>query len=181
VAVKAGVEITGGGKAVAALSKVKRVIDQDPRASLIFFNAAQIIADDARNRAPVRPTVTAGIGGFTTTNFSGLLRSAIIARPLPIRSGSEMGAIAKVNYSSRSGAPVAPHAHLVEFGTKPHLIKAKNGKVLMFNGAFRKEVHHPGAKPEPYFQPAVRAKTPDARIYILWNLSALIEQEAESA
>lgn len=181
MAISSGVEITGGAKAIAALGKVKRVINQDPRASLIFFNAAQLIADDAKNRAPVRPQVSIGIGGFQTTNFSGRLRQAIIARPLPIRSGREMGAIVKVNYSTRSGAVTAPHGHLVEFGTKPHLIKAKNGKVLAFNGTFRKEVHHPGAKPEPYFKPAVRAKTPDARIYILWNLSALIEQEAQSA
>jgi HK97 gp10 family phage protein len=180
MAISAGVEVTGGAKAIAALAKVKRVIDQDPRTAVIFLNAAQIIADDAKGRAPVRPTVSVGIGGFTTTSFPGLLRSAIIARALPIRSGSEMGAIVKVNYSERSGAPIAPHAHLVEFGTKPHLIKSKNGKVLFFNGAYREEVHHPGAKPEPYFQPAVRAKTQDARVYILWNMSALIEQEATS-
>lgn len=182
MAISAGIEITGGAKAVAALAMVKRVVDQDPRTALIFVNAAQLIADDAKNRAPVRPQVTIGLGGaFTTTSFSGVLRSAIIARPLPITAGREMGAIVKVNNSSRSGVPAAPHALLVEFGTKPHLIKAKNRKVLMFNGVFREKVQHPGAKPEPYFQPAVRSKTPAARAYILSNLSALMEQEAESA
>lgn len=176
MAISAGIEITGGAKAVAALGKVKRVVDQDPRTALIFVNAAQLIADDAKNRAPAGDRWKSVI-----TKSTGLLRSAIIARPLPARSGREMGAIVKVNLSERSGAPVAPHGVLVEFGTKPHLIKAKNRKVLMFNGVFRKQVQHKGAHPVPYFAPAVRSKTPDARIYILFNLSALIEQEAESA
>lgn len=181
MSISAGIEITGGAKAIAALGKVKRVVSQNPQTAIIFFNAADIIATEARNRAPVRPTTSVGIGGFTTVNFSGRLRQAIIARPLPIRAESEMGAIVKVNYSRRTDAPTAPYAHLVEFGTKPHLIKAKNGKYLVFNGTFAKEVQHPGAKAEPFFQPAVRNKTQDARIYILWNMSALIEQEATSA
>lgn len=49
----------------------------------------------------------------------------------------------------------APHSHLVEFGTKPHIIRAKNKKVMVINGDFvGGEVHHPGAKAHPFMRPA---------------------------
>jgi HK97 gp10 family phage protein len=54
----------------------------------------------------------------------------------------------------------APYSAFVEFGTKPHIIRAKNKKVLRFPGAgggfrFATQVHHPGTKAQPYLQPAV--------------------------
>lgn len=56
-------------------------------------------------------------------------------------------------------AQIAPHAHLVEFGTRPHTIKPhKKGGVLVFGRYFAKEVNHPGAKAWPFFQTAVRNK-----------------------
>lgn len=55
---------------------------------------------------------------------------------------------------------VAPHIHLVEFGTKPHTIKAKAAKVLQFGDRFARGVQHPGAKKEPYFAPTVKAHLP---------------------
>lgn len=39
-----------------------------------------------------------------------------------------------------------PVAHLVEYGTKPHEITAKNRKGLSVGGLFFQSVHHPGAK-----------------------------------
>jgi phage gpG-like protein len=40
------------------------------------------------------------------------------------------------------------YAGIHEFGgqTRPHIIRAKNGKALMFAGIFRKSVKHPGSK-----------------------------------
>jgi len=49
----------------------------------------------------------------------------------------------------------AAHAPYVEFGTRPHIINAKNRKALKFAGGggfiFRRSVHHPGSKPFPFF------------------------------
>ena len=57
--------------------------------------------------------------------------------------------------------PSAKHAPYVEFGTGPHVIKAKSGKALAFkvNGRiiYRKQVHHPGTKAQPFVRPAYDA------------------------
>jgi len=179
----AGVEIIGGAKADAALRNAQRAIQPNPKASKILFFAADMIASEARSLAPTR--LQSQSGPLGTTMQQGRLRRAIIARPLPIKADRQIGAIAKVNYSSRTiGVPIAPHAHLVEFGTKPHVIKAKKpGHFLsLFGGrVFRREVHHPGAQRHPFFKPAVRSKTPAARQYIVENVAQLIEQEALKA
>lgn len=43
---------------------------------------------------------------------------------------------------------------LVEYGTPPHIIKADRAKALGKDGRFGAEVHHPGAKPQPWLRPA---------------------------
>ncbi len=50
----------------------------------------------------------------------------------------------------------APHGHLVEFGTKPHsLDKGAKRKVMVINGnPVSGNVMHPGAKKNPFMQPA---------------------------
>src|ERR1019366_7757339 len=51
-----------------------------------------------------------------------------------------------------------PYASIIEYGTKPHLIVAKNKKVLANfkeKKIFGKVVHHPGTKPHPMLRPAV--------------------------
>lgn len=51
----------------------------------------------------------------------------------------------------------APHAHLVEFGTKPHWITPRPPKrfLRLFGKVFLSAVHHPGAKKKPFLRPAV--------------------------
>lgn len=52
----------------------------------------------------------------------------------------------------------APYAEGVEKGTKPHVIRPKNGKHLVFKAGgktiFAKKVNHPGSKPYPFMEPA---------------------------
>lgn len=69
----------------------------------------------------------------------------------------------RVSASLKIGGKRAPHAHLVEFGTKPHVIepKKKTG-ALLIHGAFARLVHHPGAKPHPFARPAFDTKGRDA-------------------
>lgn len=60
----------------------------------------------------------------------------------------------------------SPLAHLVEFGTSPHPIEAKPGKVLAFEQGgelrFAKKVKHPGARAKPFVRPATDAKGQEA-------------------
>lgn len=53
----------------------------------------------------------------------------------------------------------APHSHLIEFGTKTHVISIKRKKILIINGGFAgKSITHPGAKAKPFMQPAYYAE-----------------------
>ena len=70
-------------------------------------------------------------------------------------------------YSGKGGA----HDHLVEFGTKPHVITAKKKKVLARAvtgvtsrvwSVFGRTVHHPGARPQPFMRPAFDRKKNEA-------------------
>lgn len=59
---------------------------------------------------------------------------------------------------------IAPHAHLIEYGTKPHsIIPKKNGGIMAFGRFFVRKVQHPGVKPWPFFQMAVRNKRAQVR------------------
>lgn len=54
----------------------------------------------------------------------------------------------------------APYAWDVEYGTKPHIIEAKPGKVLRFQVGDRvvytRRVKHPGTRAQPYVRPVVQ-------------------------
>ncbi|OPG13749.1 hypothetical protein B1L11_06465 [Microbispora sp. GKU 823] len=55
--------------------------------------------------------------------------------------------------------PTASYGADVEYGTKPHEIRARNAKALHWvddegNDIFRKRVWHPGTSPQPYMRPA---------------------------
>jgi len=52
------------------------------------------------------------------------------------------------------GGRRAPHAHLVEFGTAAHKIRAKKDSALVVNGNAVSEVDHPGARAQPFARPA---------------------------
>jgi HK97 gp10 family phage protein len=61
--------------------------------------------------------------------------------------------------SVKAGNKKAWYWHFVEFGTQPHIIKAKKAGSLQFGGTFAKSVMHPGAKPKPFMRPALDAKS----------------------
>lgn len=69
---------------------------------------------------------------------------------------------------------MADYGKYVEFGTAPHIIKAKNGQALKFemNGktVFAKSVVHPGTRPNPFI-----------RTTFFQDLSGLAEQAAVAA
>lgn len=61
--------------------------------------------------------------------------------------------------------PTANYGDDVEFGTGPHIIRAKNSEFLRFvvggRVVFVREVHHPGTAPQPYLGPAFDKHAPN--------------------
>lgn len=86
---------------------------------------------------------------------SGALRDS--ARVTSRARGAEVSASVKV------GNRVAWYAHLVEFGTRPHVIKPKNPRgTMQFGGITARSVNHPGTRARPFMRPAADSKTPEA-------------------
>lgn len=61
--------------------------------------------------------------------------------------------------------PTVDYGDDVEYGTQPHVIRARNGGKLVFRGrdgglVFVDEVNHPGTPPQPYMGPASDRHTP---------------------
>lgn len=64
----------------------------------------------------------------------------------------------QVSASVKVGNHLAFYAHMVEFGTRAHIIKAKPGGAMNVNGSEVKTVNHPGGRPHPFMRPAADAK-----------------------
>lgn len=68
----------------------------------------------------------------------------------------------KISASVKVGNRQAFYAQMVEFGTRPHVIKAKPGSAMNVNGSEVKTVNHPGIRPRPFMRPAAEAKFTEA-------------------
>lgn len=121
--------------------------------------AAGVIRDKAREKAPVR---------------TGSLKKSIISRTNNSRKNKdeyraevtiakvayrvdEKGKLFKRKSTTKKGrvyerGDIYPrnYAHLVEFGTKPHILTPKKRK----NSNYRGPKHHPGAQAKPFMRPA---------------------------
>jgi HK97 gp10 family phage protein len=68
---------------------------------------------------------------------------------------------ATVSASVKVGNQVAWYAHLVEYGTRPHVIKPREAKgAMQFGGVTTKSVQHPGTRPQPFMRPAIDISLP---------------------
>lgn len=78
----------------------------------------------------------------------------------PVDTGNLRDSISIVKIGDRVqiGPVGVDYAAAQEYGSKPHVIIARPGKVLVFTmndkKYFRKSVRHPGNKPHPYIRPA---------------------------
>jgi len=121
--------------------------------------SAGVIRDKAREKVPVR---------------TGALKKSIIARTNNSRKNkdeyraevtiakaayrtNDKGKLFKRKSTTKKGkvyerGDIYPrnYAHLVEFGTKPHILTPKRSK----NSNYRGPKHHPGATKHPFMQPA---------------------------
>ncbi|MDO7888285.1 HK97-gp10 family putative phage morphogenesis protein [Hymenobacter cheonanensis] len=72
--------------------------------------------------------------------------------------------------------------HLVEYGTAPHLIRAKaaGGQLHLRGNVFVEQVHHPGAAAKPFMRPAFDSKKDEAIGIIKDECRIIIESEFKS-
>jgi HK97 gp10 family phage protein len=73
------------------------------------------------------------------------------------------------------------HAHLLEYGTAPHVIRAKAaGGLLHFAGTYAPEVQHPGIAAQPFMRPAADATLPQVIENVNDGLREIIETDFKS-
>lgn len=129
--------------------------------------AARIIRDDAKRR--VKRGAGHYMSGAKPLSFTGKIAVGLGLAQAPSTAGfsTELLHLQDVIFATkgRRGASdviagvdlkKAPHAHLVEFGTKPHMIRPRPPKkFLVIFGRFVASVRHPGARKYPFLRPAV--------------------------
>lgn len=109
----------------------------------LLTEACEVVLQGAKRRCPVSP---AGSEYEGVRHPSGWLRSSIKSRVIP--AGSQ--------YVGIVGTGVG-YAWFVEFGTSPHVIRAKHASVLANSkgDVFGPVVHHPGTVAQPFLRPAL--------------------------
>lgn len=136
----AGIKLSG----LEDVIKELQARDMDVKAGLVAIcdAGAQVVEDEIQERAP------------------GRLAEAT-ARRVRDRSATkvavDVGFVRKQSFIAR----------FLEFGTRPHIIKVrprKRGakKALYFNGVWRRQVNHPGAKKKPFIRPGFEAAAGEA-------------------
>ena len=159
------IKIEGLTELAGQLDKLKQTAQgAEVRAALL--DGATLISDAAKTRAPRAPYPTNYRGRFIAPG--GLKKSLSAAAGRQFKNFLQAYA-----FSVKSAAP---HAHLVEFGTKAHTITPKSKKFLMFGNLFKRfarKVQHPGSRPIPFFRDAIRAQRN--------NVKRLLESRVKAA
>lgn len=130
--------IVGGRELDAMLQSLPVKVERNILRAALRAGAA-VFREEAKAKAPVD---------------SGALR-----RSIKVSTNSKKG---RVTAKLKVGGKLAPHAHLVEYGTKPHTITAKQGGGLTVGGNVVSSVDHPGARPRAFMRPAFDTKPPAA-------------------
>lgn len=154
-----------------------------------LYKAAVVIRDEARRKVPVK---------------TGALKKSIIAQTRGTgfnpKNGKPTGHICVVTIDKKSFSlnkkrkakgikrvkgekayqkgQIYPrnYAHLVEYGTKPHSV----GKGSKVKGGKQKGTKHPGARPKPFFRPALDTKSHEAMQTFEAYVRADVEKIASS-
>jgi HK97 gp10 family phage protein len=136
---------------VKGLAELQAALDQLPAKI-----EANIMRGAMRQGAKVLLAEAKGTAAFA--DDTGALRAS-----LRITTSVRRGTVTAAVKAGPTKADKRPwYARLVEYGTKPHTIRAKPGSVLQFLGIGATVVNHPGAKARPYLRPALDARSGDA-------------------
>lgn len=115
---------------------------------------ANAVRNQAKLNAPVgKPS---GEGSRIYKGHAGALRDSIRVTTKAKGFGVTASVVAG-GKNKKTGADTF-YAHMVEYGTAPHIIKAKSGRKLSFGGGFASSISHPGAAPRPFMRPALDSK-----------------------
>jgi HK97 gp10 family phage protein len=126
--------LSGGRELDALLQTLPAKMERNVMRSALRAGAA-VMLEEVKQRIPVA---------------SGALRDS--TRITTRAKGGSVSASVKV------GNAQAWYAHLVEFGTRPHVITAKEpGGALQFGGTLTRSVQHPGHRAQPFMRPAADA------------------------
>lgn len=111
------------------------------------------IVKDARRLVPSRFGLLKISLGQKVRSRRGLVVSAIGARR---GFKSKKADQIRTRGKTAGGSSPSRYAHLVEFGTAPHIIKPNNAEALaiLSSGKVVDEVNHPGSRPHPFLRPA---------------------------
>lgn len=165
-----------GTTEVKGLADLQRALDQLPakiEANIMrgaLRAGAKVILEDAKRRVPV-----AAPNEENARLYGG--REGVLRDSLRVTTGSRNG---KLTASIKAGGKAkgggdAYYAQWVEYGTKPHLIKAGPGKFLPLGNGFLKQVQHPGARKNPFMRLALdqsaQAAIEAAREYVRQRLA----------
>lgn len=125
---------------------------------------ARVVAAEARRLVPID---------------TGELRKSIKATRR--KTSNENRKAAHASVTGKEG----PLAHLIEFGTAAHMIKAVRKKALastaaggLYGQVFGRVVRHPGARAKPFLRPAFDTKAGEAVARLGESLGKGIEREA---
>lgn len=97
----------------------------------------------------------------------------------PVKSGKlrdslKVGTRLKRGVATASVKSKVRYAALVEFGTKAHVIAARNG-ALALGGGFARAVRHPGARARPFLRPAFDSQARAAVIAVGNRIKEVLE------
>lgn len=112
---------------------------------------------------------------------TGATRRAIVAKPGQLRAGF-VSAYTAVDFKLIPGggkSRMQRYPYIVEFGSKPHQIAPKNGRMLRFmvggRMRFARTARHPGIRAQYFFRDAISTKRRSVQRDIERRLKQLIE------
>lgn len=145
--------ILGGAQLAQFLATLPAKVEQNIMRSALRAGAA-VIRTEAKVLAPVD---------------RGALRASI-----KISAKARRG---QITVAVKAGGKSAPHAQLVEYGTRPHQIEPKDAAALSIAGTAVASIDHPGAKPSPFMRPALDSKSSDAIAAVSAQISKRLTKE----
>lgn len=149
-------------KGLAALQKALDELPAKIEANIMraaMAAGARVIANRAKEIAPLE----ANPPGLHAYKKSLGWSPGELRRSIRVTSRAKAG---RVTATVRAGNKLAYYAHMVEFGTAAHLIKARKGGVLFFGGKTVKQVMHPGARKNPFMRIAMDAEAQRALVAV---------------
>lgn len=165
-----GIEVEGLNALLSDLRRLEGAL-ADEKARRVMLRAAQLVERQAEANAPTAPRATYRRGRAIPPG--GLQRA--------IKSAPGRGWNWLPNAYAAVDIKMAPHKHLVEGGTKPHLLKPREKKALFTRTGGHRPVRglrHPGARRNPFWTRAVRATRGRVIDHVVTGCRQLVQDAA---